>query len=440
MIYILIYIWCFRYCQMLYALDHLQSYQDMKLISAEALKIYPADSTLQHLQRHATRSYEMKRNAVNVMSLCDTTKWMVIKMGKVLLKPYPWASRVNTRTKMTIEVANNTLGKCSKVLRIQPSTVDISGSHEISYGMFATKDIHAGDIVLESSPVLCVKKSQLRQHKNLLDSLIWKRKIGSEMTGTCFNCFGSLRCASRKYGFVCCAHLYFCSRECRNIAQQYYHEGLCGMDISHIYADAEGEKCFPSGPEISKVVWLRLLATCKQGGGHPLQHPLVAHLVSHEAQADDPWSLETRVITPLKILHKLGVDIFADKCFDTWILETLWYVNLPQKLFSIQLMYIHRQRFRINAVGGLGEENEYECWVDGSYAMFNHSCENPPMICLIHTGSGSKFQCRAGREIKKGEEVFVCYIEELSKSTEERRQMLNGWLSGDCMCRRCLLG
>ncbi|KAF7860728.1 hypothetical protein EAF04_008246 [Stromatinia cepivora] len=422
MLFILTYVWCFRYSQLLYALDHLQSYQDMKLISAEALKMYPADSTLQQLQRHATQSYEMKRNAVNAMSLCDKTKWMIIEMGKVLLKPYPWASEVNTRTEKSIEVANNTLSKCSKVLRIQPSTVDISGSDEISYGMFATKDIHAGGIVLESSPALCAKGSQLGQHKNLLDSLIWKSKIGLDMTGSCFNCFGSLTGASRKYGFMCCAHLYFCSKECRDIAQQYYHEGQCGIDISDIYTDAGEEKCFPSGPEMSKMIWLRLLATCKQGGGHPLQQPLVAHLVSHEAQADDPWSLETRVITPLKILHMLGVDIFADKCFDTWILETLW------------------QRFRINAVGGLGEGNEYECWVDGSYAMFNHSCEDPPMLCLIHIGPGSKFQCRAEREIEKGEEVFVCYIEELSKSTEERRQMLNGWLSGDCQCKRCLLG
>lgn len=217
------------------------------------------------------------------------------------------------------------------------------------------------------------------------------------MNGSCFNCFGNLRVSSRKYGFVCCAHLYFCSRECRNLAQQYHHDGLCGVDISHIYADAEGEKRFPSAPEISKLIWLRLLATCKQGVGPPLQHPLMAHFISHEAQADDPWSLETRVITPLKILHMLGVDIFADKCFDTWILETLW------------------QRFRFNAVGGLGEDNEYECWVDGSYAMFNHSCEDPSMLCILHADSGFKFQCRAERDIKKGEEVFVCYINELSK-------------------------
>ncbi|APA14788.1 predicted protein [Sclerotinia sclerotiorum 1980 UF-70] len=215
------------------------------------------------------------------MPISDETKWIATEMGKVFLRPYPWASEVNTRTKESIELANKYVSKCSKVLRIKPSTVDISGSDKVSYG----------------------------------------------------------------------------------------------------------EKCFPSAPEISKLIWLRLLATCKQGVGPPLQHPLMAHFISHEAQADDPWSLETRVITPLKILHMLGVDIFADKCFDTWILETLW------------------QRFRFNAVGGLGEDNEYECWVDGSYAMFNHSCEDPSMLCILHADSGFKFQCRAERDIKKGEEV-----------------------------------
>lgn len=161
-----------RYCQLLYALDHLQSYQDMKLISAEALKIYPTDSSLQHLHRHEICLYEMKRNAVKDMPISDETKWIATEMGKVFLRPYPWASEVNTRTKESIELANKYVSKCSKVLRIKPSTVDISGSDKVSYGMFATEDIREGDIVLESSPFLCVKQSQLRQHKILLDSLI----------------------------------------------------------------------------------------------------------------------------------------------------------------------------------------------------------------------------------------------------------------------------
>lgn len=433
----------FRYSQLLFALDHLKAVQDIKKICKEALEHYPGDPVFLHLQQLATSAYERNRSTINEMPLPDQVKFQLREMGTVWVKPYPWASKINARTAESIAVANSALSKCSKLLRIKTSTVAISSSDKISYGMFATKNIHKDDIVLEARPVLSVNGSQLKQHMNLLNPLCGIRKTGSKTLGSCYNCSGSLEGIDQKYGFVCCAHLYFCSKDCKNLAKQYYHDALCGVNISHIYAAMEGEKCYLSGPEIAGLKWLRILAVCKQRGKHPLQHPLVANLTSHEGSAHDPWSLESRVIKPLRTLEMLGVDVFTDQWYDTWVLELLWYVNpLLETLFKTALtdVFPHRQRFRVNAVG-TGEGSECEAWVDSSHAMFNHSCEDPPMLYCYQDKSSLKYHWCARREIKKGEEVFVSYIgDSLPQSTKERRELLNGWLSGECRCKRCLLG
>lgn len=252
-------------------------------------------------------------------------------MGAVWNKPYPWASEFHTRTKSSIKAANVALKKCSKVLQIRPLTVDVSGSHGVSYGMFASQDIHKGDIIIERSPVLSISGLELKKHLSLIDSLIGEAKTRSKTSPeNCFNCYGLLNESGPKYGFVCCSHLYFCSRDCKNLATQYYHDALCGTNILPIYSLPRNKKCHVWGPDTAGIIWLRLLATCKQGGAHPLQHPLVASPSNHEAAAQDPWSLETRVIRPLKTLEMLGIDIFTNQRYDTWVLETLWYVYLSQ--------------------------------------------------------------------------------------------------------------
>ncbi|KAA8566888.1 hypothetical protein EYC84_009985 [Monilinia fructicola] len=297
-----------RYAQLLFALDHLRSFRDIKGISAEALENYPDESGFITYQRYATESYETNRKNIDDLSadsyrIPEQVVWRATEMGKILIRTYPWATNINARTEQSINAANEALAKCSKVLRIKRSTLIVPGSDDISYGLFATKDIHADEVVLENRPALAAKASQLEQHEKLLDSLVWKREMEPE---------GSARTA----------------KILRRRTTTLPNVGR----ISHASTLPHKERnVIQGGPEISGVIWLRLLAICKQGGGHPLQSPLVANLASHEANAEDPWSLEARVIVPLEILEMLGVDIFSNQEYDAWVLETLWYVcqSLP---------------------------------------------------------------------------------------------------------------
>ncbi|TGO11992.1 hypothetical protein BTUL_0097g00440 [Botrytis tulipae] len=383
------------YTQLIFSLDHLQAPPNIKSITTEALKYYPDDITFLKIQEAATSAHERNRTSIYEKSLSDDVKWMKAEMGAVWSKPYPWASGFHTRTKRSIKAPNVALKKYSKVLRIRPSTVAVPDSDEISYGMFASQDIHKGDIIIERSPVLSISGLQLKKHLSLIDSLVGETKTRSKTSpGNCFNCYGLLNESGPKYGF--------------NLATQYYHDILCGTNILPIYSLPRNGKCHVWEPEIAGIIWLRLLATCKQGGGHPLQHALVANLSNHEGAAPDPWSLEIRIIQPLKILEMLGIDIFANQWYDTWVLKTLWQI------------------FRVNSAGEYNAE-------DG--------CEEPRMLGTYiqdFDRAGSKFQYCALREIKKGEEVCVSYIEGLSGSKMERRKALASWLSGDCRCKRCL--
>ncbi|KAI9644595.1 hypothetical protein NHQ30_006616 [Ciborinia camelliae] len=299
------------YNHLISSLELLRAFQDMKSICSQALKYYPGDLDFKSSLQHANAKYREFSNLMDFVKP-DMIKWLTTEMGVVSMRHYPWVPReFRTRSDKVIQVANENLSKCSRVLTLQPSPMNTMPpeSGVISYGVFATKDIKAGETVLATKPALCVTGSQMDGER-----------------GSCFNCCRKLESSSRKFGFSCCPQLYFCSRECKYIAQNYYHDAQCGVNISEFYEAVKNKNCVLGGPEISNMIWLRLLATCKQGGGNPLQHPLLASLPIEEGTDDLTWSLEARVIGPMRILEKLGIDVFSNKDYDAWVLESVWYV------------------------------------------------------------------------------------------------------------------
>lgn len=86
-----------------------------------------------------------------------------------------------------------------------------------------------------------------------------------------------------------------------------------------------------------------------------------------------------------------------------------------------------------NTVGSSGKT--VTCDLDSVYSFFNHSCEYPTMM---RTGGddSAKHELYAARNIKKGEEVSVVYIEPYAPKAF-RQQQLAPWLAGPCACKRC---
>ena len=77
-------------------------------------------------------------------------------------------------------------------------------------------------------------------------------------------------------------------------------------------------------PDQSPLVLARALAICLQAGGHPLEHPNIAQLTEGSESVKTVWSLNGMVIGPLKVLEILGVNIFSDERYETWVMRTLW--------------------------------------------------------------------------------------------------------------------
>ena len=68
-------------------------------------------------------------------------------------------------------------------------------------------------------------------------------------------------------------------------------------------------------------------------------------------------------------------------------------------------------------------------------AAINHSCD-PNCYQTFDLYSGATLSIRASRDIKKGEEICIAYID-IGKSTSMRRRELSSLYGFHCSCRRC---
>jgi hypothetical protein len=170
-------------------------------------------------------------------------------------------------------------------------------------------------------------------------------------------------------------------------------------------------------------MWLRILATCVQSGLHPLKHPSIAALTANYESDDElgrRWSLASNVDVPQRILTTLGVDIFKDLRYDTWVLQTIW------------------ARMVNNAGGGIEEGVNgliATRSVNPFYSFMNHSYEPnanavdlsstyPPRTAPIF--KSSSLAIIAIKDIKLGEEIQVSYLakEHLRQNRTQRSALL----------------
>jgi hypothetical protein len=166
--------------------------------------------------------------------------------------------------------------------------------------MFAKRDIKTGEKILDapSAAGISNKPSNGRY---------------------CYNGAATLR-TSQRVGFSCCPSMNFCSEECKQIAETNYHAALCGKDFSDIYEAASSSDYVESTTARDSLLFLRLFALSLQAGTHPLATPPIRWMTANdETQSPMPWSRGTNMTGPIKILQKLGVDIFAGE-YDTWVL------------------------------------------------------------------------------------------------------------------------
>jgi hypothetical protein len=162
---------------------------------------------------------------------------------------------------------------------------------------------------------------------------------------------------------------------------------------------------------------VRMLMCCVQDGvdHHPLDHPLVARLTpTYSENKVHDFDLQLDVVILNRALQKLGVDIFANAAFDTWVLFTI------------------EARIDNNSCG-----DPMTTSLNPLFCLFNHSCE--PNVNWTTQEDHRTIVVKGARDIKKGEQLFVEYDGFMAdQPLENRRKRMWRWLDGPCQCVRCV--
>jgi len=295
------------------------------------------------------------------------------------------------------------------------SQSQISSQSSNVLGVFATRAIKFSEAIIQDTPIFAAS--------NISNSAPWTQKSTKlKITNICENCYGRIPPLSRPTHSTCCSTVY-CHLNCQEIALASYHKVLCGQDFDWLYQ--EGVKK-PGHLGLNGPMWLRILAACIQSDCHPLDHPSIANLSPLYDDYSRLWSLSNNIVTPIKILRQVGIDVYSDMRYETWVLQTVW------------------ARVINNQQGDSDEREWHLRGINQFYSFFNHSCEpntgwsTPASATCVNGMTKVMF---AQRDIRKGEELCVTYLSEmrLRQSKTERSRMLCSWIGIDetCGCSRC---
>lgn len=270
------------------------------------------------------------------------------------------------------------------------------------YGVIATKNLSRGKLVVADHFVFAGRDTHDFRPKNKV----------------CSHCFSDIKAWPVRHCPDCMA--IHCSKLCAKWAST-YHYALCGLDFSWLDAWARGREPESRDPYANQVTLLvRFLAYAADNFDiAPLDNIYLSRFAAgyRSNPATFPLSFTAMIIHPTRILENLGIDIFKDLRYDTWVIQVL--------LDRIIMNY------GCYAEAGKG----LPFFLGGLYSMFNHSCD--PNLFNDPDSASYRVVPRlfARRDIEAGEELTISYIKS-GLPYNERRQSLVHWFD-PCLCVLC---
>ena len=342
--------------------------------------------------------------------------------GEAWFRPYPFMSTEYLRrseglvTRIQQDFNKSTSGRCT----LSVSTIQGATKSEI-LGVIASSDIEAGTRLYDECTVLVASSD---------DPLAIET---SRTYNVCEFCCDTIQ--SQQKGSVRCqgCSATYCDDLCQLSALKTYHKVLCGKDFGWLY-DVDRNYKPTGGKPVAKekavegALWLRILALCVQEGCHPLEHSLIARLTSlYEGDTAIEWSLSGNIDRIQEILLQLGVDIYTDSRYDTWVMQTIW------------------GRLITNQLGDVGFGGRLVRIVGRAWCFHKDSCEPNAGLGRLLTAAGNDRRASVSiayaiSPIKKGEEVFISYGNMTDQSRSLRQRFLQRWLPEGCRCTKCERG
>ena len=355
--------------------------------------------------------------------------------GLVRREVYPWNDHEPDRfTTESLDALNADLKEMAPKCAIQVATLPVllegasdTDGYDIiptckQLGVFAQEDIEPGEAVLK-------EYSLLTANNRLKDPV-------------CDACSSDLPPLGSENAAVSCDECYdtvFCSQYCHNQAMERYHPAVCEKDVDAIAKD-------PDAFEADETLYLLLLARVLALAAHQEVHPLDvrevrfiwgdfvltstnAIKVSPNAGPPPEWTLpfsfKYNIETPLHVLEKMDIDIFAGLSeYDLWVVNTLY------------------AKFRGTASARKNPRDGRPdvAAVHPYWCLANHDCD--PNVTWDWGGRmvlwARKERVVGGRPggIKRGEEILNHYCD-VTLPVQQRREWARGSLGGWCMCQRC---
>lgn len=383
--------------------------QDSLEYAQRAFLSYPKNANLRSLLTKAQRAHDqdqwesMEDENLDDMDALEEDEYR--RSGHTLLQSYPWMD-----PELFSRGADVTASTQRRFLRASRSQCSLERS-SVRAGM------PLGDRSEKFSEVFGVMAAEdLGLHEMLLIDHTAASAV-DDPASRCSCCCGTL--TADFLALSCCSAL-CCSKLCADLALRTYHLAVCGKDLSKF------EKAYKKGMATAKtaadeLLILRVVAGAVQHSAlHPLHTPFVKQLTAmYDGKKHQPFDFKRNIIGTFEMLTCLGVDIFADHNFDTWVLQTL------------------RIRIGNNAreysVGG-----HAHVAINPLFSFFNHSCDPNVKWENDTVSHSSSIRMHTLRPVSEGEELFINYQEDLSGEPYlKRRAVLKEWLGFDCQCTRC---
>ena len=314
------------------------------------------------------------------------------RVGALLRVHYPWIAQEEVeRDKKALKKIKATFEASSDNALLRSSS--LGGGTEGSLGVFARRDIKKGEHIL-------------------FDRSIYFAANGHDELA-CEACGGS---TLRSPIMLSCCKVRYCSVACKTEALQSYHKVLCGKDLGWLHKAYSGADSLSN--DIVPLLMVKVFATAVQNNIWPFKVSCVKTMqAGYGKGCQSFFKFLDNVIAPTRILQSLGVDIFADRRFDCWAVQTLFL-----RIENNQHADIIGKQIK----GGLNP----------MFTMFNHDCD-PSAIWISEVFGGSSTGVRACRSIKRDEEICICYIP--SPLPEAARQgLLKLHIGKLCNCVRCV--
>jgi len=162
-----------------------------------------------------------------------------------------------------------------------------------------------------------------------------------------------------------------------------------------------------------------LAVIIQSGAADPLLAPTIRYLKpQYRLRRPMYFNYHANIVVPFRILESLGVDIFSDARFDTWVLHTIVL------------------RLNNNQHGGDFGRGDKTMALSPLYSLFNHSCA--PNVVYRNVDGGTTVEMVAERNIGIGEELCISYMSDVGRRPRaERQALMEAWIGGECQCDRC---